>query len=202
MLLYKPIGSDLVVGDSKIRELTDFDNLFMLAIQTKEQRERLVAGASTILCIDATHGTNQYGFQLLNLIVPDEFGKGYPVGHFICNRMDDKVQHFFFSAIRERCPNLDLHCVMTDDDYSSWNALVSVFGNSIKHLLCHWHVLRAWSRKLNSLVGRVGNNNLYDEMFASLRTLYLAHTQSEFQILVDGFCKKYLKSAKAFVDYF
>ena len=117
----------------------------MLGIQTKEQHDRLIAGASTVLCIDATHGTNQYGFQLLNLVVPDEFGKGYPVGHFLCNSMDEKVQHFFFKALKQRCHGLVLHCVMTDDDLSTWNALVSVFGNTAKHLLCHWHVLRAWS---------------------------------------------------------
>ena len=67
ILLYKPVGADTVVGDAEMQDLVDFENLFMLGIQTKEQRDRLLAGASTVLCIDATHGTNQYGFQLLNL---------------------------------------------------------------------------------------------------------------------------------------
>ena len=27
-------------------------------------------------CVDSTHGTNQYRFKLITIIVPDEYGKG------------------------------------------------------------------------------------------------------------------------------
>jgi len=49
---------------------------FLLAIQTKFQKDLYEAHASTILCIDSTHGTNQYRFKLITCIVPDDHGKG------------------------------------------------------------------------------------------------------------------------------
>ena len=65
--------------------------------------------------MNTTRCTNQYGFQLINLVNPDEFGRGYPVAHFICSRMDERVLYFFFSAIKDRCPNIVINAVMTDD---------------------------------------------------------------------------------------
>ena len=49
---------------------------FILAIQTKFQQELYDQHASTILCIDSTHGTNQYRFKLITIVVPDDLGKG------------------------------------------------------------------------------------------------------------------------------
>ena len=49
---------------------------FLLIIQTQFQMELYRKHASTILCLDATHGTNQYRFKLMTCIVPDDHGKG------------------------------------------------------------------------------------------------------------------------------
>jgi hypothetical protein len=48
---------------------------FVLVIQTQFQMELYQKYASTILCIDSTHGTNQYRFKLISIVVPDEYGK-------------------------------------------------------------------------------------------------------------------------------
>ena len=40
------------------------------------QQELFQKYGHKILCINATHGTNAYRFQLITCIVPDEFGKG------------------------------------------------------------------------------------------------------------------------------
>ena len=49
---------------------------FVLALQTQFQREIYQKHATTILCIDSTHGTNQYRFKLITCVVPDDHGKG------------------------------------------------------------------------------------------------------------------------------
>ena len=67
VLLYKPQGS-------KYPGLPD--ESFILAIQTEFQLELYNQHASTILCIDSTHGTNQYRFKLITIVVPDDLGKG------------------------------------------------------------------------------------------------------------------------------
>ena len=51
-------------------------DVFILAIQTQWQKEVYGKHASTILCMDSTHGTNAYQFKVITCIVPDEFGKG------------------------------------------------------------------------------------------------------------------------------
>ena len=52
------------------------EDTFLLAIQTEFQMELYRRHASTILCIDSTHGTNQYRFKLIACVVPDDHGKG------------------------------------------------------------------------------------------------------------------------------
>ena len=69
---------------------------FLLGIQTKEQLAMFQKRASEIICLDSTHSTNKYDSKLITLVVPDEFGKDYVVGHLICNREDKKnLFHFF-----------------------------------------------------------------------------------------------------------
>ena len=76
----------------------------------------LKQNASKIVCVDATHDTTQYGFKLITLLVPDEFGKGYPVAHLISNRENEDVMKLFFEAVKERVGNLDVNAFISDDD--------------------------------------------------------------------------------------
>ena len=52
------------------------DDAFVLAIQTEWQKELYEKYASSILCMDSTHGTNAYQFKVITCIVPDEFRNG------------------------------------------------------------------------------------------------------------------------------
>ena len=70
VLVYKPQNSN-TLDFAKLP-----DDVFMLAIQTEWQKEVYMKYASSILCIDSTHGTNAYQFKVITCIVPDEFGKG------------------------------------------------------------------------------------------------------------------------------
>ncbi len=49
---------------------------FVLALQTEFQLQQYRKYASTVLCIDSTHGTNAYNFKLITVMVADEFGHG------------------------------------------------------------------------------------------------------------------------------
>ena len=68
--IFKPQGSE----DQTYPAL--HTDSFVLVIQTQFQMELYQKYASTILCIDSTHGTNQYRFKLISVVVPDEYGKG------------------------------------------------------------------------------------------------------------------------------
>ena len=56
-----------------------------------------------IVCIDATHKTNQYNFPSTNLIVSDEFTKWCDIAYRICYREDELVLIPFLQAIKEKC---------------------------------------------------------------------------------------------------
>ena len=49
---------------------------FVFAMQTEFQKDCYQQYATKILCVDATHGTNAYGFKLITVMVADEFGQG------------------------------------------------------------------------------------------------------------------------------
>ena len=70
ILIFKPQGE-------KDEAYTDLqEECFVLVLQTEFQMELYRNYASTIVCIDSTHGTNQYRFKLISAIVPDDQGKG------------------------------------------------------------------------------------------------------------------------------
>ena len=75
VLIYKPQGR------TEPQYPTLQDETFVLALQTKFQKDLYEAHASTILCIDSTHGTNQYRFKLITCVVPDDYGKGMYNGY-------------------------------------------------------------------------------------------------------------------------
>ena len=70
ILLFKP------QGEKSTTHTTLPTEGFVLIIQTQFQQELFQKYGHKILCIDATHGTNAYRFQLITCIVPDELGKG------------------------------------------------------------------------------------------------------------------------------
>ena len=71
-------------------------------------------GSSTI-CIDTAHGTNMYTFNLLTVIVIDEYGEGIPVAWTISNREDSLTLIQFLKAIKERVGSLSPTWFMSDD---------------------------------------------------------------------------------------
>ena len=126
--------------------------------------------ASKIVCLDSTHCTNKYKFKLITLMVQDEFGKGYPVAFLIASNEDEQSLYYFFEAIKSRCSkDFKINALMTDDDKTGWAAFRKVFGEEVPHLLCKWHVVRTWRRRLhNSLCD---NERLQLELYQASRVL-------------------------------
>ncbi|XP_035215458.1 uncharacterized protein LOC118189032 [Stegodyphus dumicola] len=199
VLLYKPQGRCTLYGPKGLDELPFAHESFALGLQTEEQKAMMIQGCNRILCIDSTHKTNQYDFFLINLIVPDEFGAGYPVAHFITNHLDYNTMYHLFLSIKCAVPELSVNCIMTDDDKTSFSAFNQVFGPDIKHLLCKWHVHHTWHRKLFSMVP---DCDLRKELYLNLTTLMEENNSGEFAIMMDNFLQKFLTRAPSFIKYF
>ena len=144
VLLYKPQDSD---PDSKCPSLKSTD--FILVLQTPMQREMLLKFGANVICMDDTHGTNSYDFNLISIVVVDEFGEGCPVGWCLCNRVDMYIMIDFLMAVKENVGSIKPCWVMTDDAEQYFKAWVAVFGMGPCKLLCTWHVDRAWRKVLN-----------------------------------------------------
>ena len=92
VLLYKPQGDP---QSTHCKGLDDQD--FILVIQTPLQAEMLKK-FPTIICVDSTHGTNGYDFNLITVVIVNEFGEGYPVSWCISNREDGTLLKKFLQC--------------------------------------------------------------------------------------------------------
>jgi hypothetical protein len=147
VILYKPLGSECLEGPSEVCNLPDADDLFMFAIQTKAQEDLLKQGSSKAVLVDETHNTTQYDLKLLTVMVPDQNNRCWPVAHLISSRSDAVTLQYFFIALKNRCPDLNISCVLTDDDPALINSMELAFGKELRHLLCLWHLHQNFQKK-------------------------------------------------------
>lgn len=114
------------------------ENDFALVIQTPLQSEMLQScGDKKVICLDATHGTNAYDFQLISVLVVDEFGEGFPVGWCFTNREDKTLLMNFFNHLKQRAGNICPQWLMSDDAEQYYSAWVATFQGKPTKLLCN-----------------------------------------------------------------
>ncbi|GIY32513.1 c2H2-type domain-containing protein [Caerostris darwini] len=199
ILLFKPQNSKTLYGPPGLDALLNSDKSFALGIQTETQKEMLIKHSYKIICIDSTHGTNRYGFYLLSIHIQDEYGQGYPVAHFICNYLDYDTLVTLFNSLKCRISNLEVHNVMTDDDNVCYTAFNSVFGPNLNHLLCKWHVFRAWNRQLAC---KVHSNDLRNILRKKLKKILNEKCHSNFKTLISEFINDTSVKTHTFIQYF
>ena len=177
-------------------ELNIGKNLFAIGLQTKQQLDMF----NKIVCIDSTHETNQYEFPLITLVVVDEFNKGYRIRFFISNHTDELSLKTFLEEIKKRCPeDLKINTVITNDDNSGWNAFTNIFGSVEHHLLCKWHITRAWRRHLSKLAPKTEVKN---ELYRALVVLLEEKDPLRFETLMNGFLSMWNEQSSNFGEYF
>ncbi|GFX07402.1 uncharacterized protein TNCV_504601 [Trichonephila clavipes] len=120
ILFYKPQG----VTSAMHPELKSDD--FVLIIMNDAQCEMLKKYVSHI-CIDGTHGTNGYDFELITLLILDDIRQGFPCSFFISNRTDHFVLEIFFAKIKEKVGEICPTVFMSDMAESFFNAWCNTF---------------------------------------------------------------------------
>ena len=174
---------------------------FVLGIQTPLQAEMLKTfGNNSIICIDATHGTNGYDFELITVMVVDEFGEGYPIAWCISNRTDLSLLLTLFKAIKQRVGTVSPKWIMSDDADQYYSAWVGVFGLTPQKLLCTWHVDRSWRGHLNSITDK----QLGQALYHNLRVLLEEADKIRFEQLLNQTRKQLQASPEtaSFLKYF
>ena len=165
VLLYKPQGTEYAeVGICNGLREDDF----LLVLQTPLQMEMLHSFGNNIICVDATHGTNEYDFMLVSMIVVDDYGEGCPVAWCFTNREDELSLTHFFSHIEQRLSSpIHVRWFMSDDAKQYFSAWMPSFGGNPQKPLCTWHVDRAWQKALSN----ISENSLKVSVYHTLRVL-------------------------------
>lgn len=198
VLIYKPLGEPCVVAPADVGSLNEQSDVFMFGFQTKEQQKLMIEGCEHILVVDETHCTNQYDYLLLNMLVVDANRNGWPVAHLIASKSDENTVKHFFSALNEKCPNLEINCVITDDDLKLINSMNAGFQTDLRHLLCKRHLFKTFRKQL----GEKAPKHLVDEMFVGLKILVNTRNSNTFGELSQAFIAKYNPTAPKFIEYF
>ena len=196
VILYKPQGTE---SSEETAGLAVSD--FVLALQTTTQRRFMAEfGNNRIVCLDSTHGTNQYDFNLVTVLVVDDFGEGNPVGFLVCNRENELALTLFFQAIKTHLPSgmeYSASHVMTDNAAQYYNAWVAVFGTSVK-LLCTWHVDRAWRKAVKA---HISSPDDQVEVYHMLRALLQELNEDDFWQCLNSFIQFLQPLSPSFAAY-
>ena len=159
-------------------------NDFLLGLQTEFRKEMFVKYAHKLVCVNATHGTTAYDFQLITVLVIDDYDEGIPVAWLISNRETADVLRVFFSSIRNKCGDVRTEIFMSDDAKAYHNAWISAFARPDKKLLCSWHVDRSWCRKINELIK---DKEQAEGVYAALKTLQNEIEEASFRRSLQQF---------------
>jgi hypothetical protein len=131
------------------------DKPFILCIQTKRQKERLLHfGDLKMICADATHNIGPK-LKLTTLMTVNEYFEGEPLAFCICESESTERMMEFFGAIRDNIGRpIKTATFVSDDSNTFFNAWVSKMCQDSplpKKRLCEWHVNCNWTAKLNTI---------------------------------------------------
>lgn len=93
---------------------------------TQAQMEILKRYGNEVICIDGTHGLNNYSFQLYTILTLDECREGFPCSFMFTNRGDETVLNMFLEIIKQNMGILSPNVFMSDMEegfYSAWKKI-------------------------------------------------------------------------------
>lgn len=187
-------------------EMTD-DDIFLI-IGNTFQKEMLRKFGSKKICVDTTHGVNEYDINLTSIVVVDDFGNGFPCIFCFSSKKDTTTWITLFEKVRTdaNIGQIITEVFMSDDDPAFYNAWVSVMGPAEKRLLCAWHVDQSWRRNIQSKVHN-DKNSLTDKKSLVYKTLKILHhepDENKFKMLAQSFLFElnYDEDTREFGSYF
>ena len=95
-----------------------------------------------------------HDFHLITVLVLNEYGAGIPVAWLISSREDETAISCLLGGLMRACsddntPFPTAKYFMSDKAPAYYNAWANTTGqHATQHLLCAWHVVKAWKGKL------------------------------------------------------
>ena len=125
---------------------------FVVCLMTPQQKViAAMYGHERPWFLDSTFGVNQYGFSLYTIMVAGPpHGKskatGFVIGWVIVSREDAETTAEWLFALTKQIPHVKPSCIVTDAADALRKAVIIVWGEGMRHLLCIWHVWQAWRK--------------------------------------------------------
>ncbi|XP_050303264.1 uncharacterized protein LOC126741036 [Anthonomus grandis grandis] len=174
---------------------------FVLIIMTAAQCEMLKIYGTDCICIDGTHGMNNYDFELITLLVVDDIRQGFPCSFLVSNRSDKQVLKIFFHFVKSRlgtalCPNV----FMLDMAEAFFNAWIEIMSPPKFRLYCSWHVDQAWRKNLS----KINTKEKQAFIYKNLKAVLEERDVTTFNILINKLYTMLLEDPDTmeFANYF
>ena len=145
-----------------------------------------------LICLDSTHKTTSYNFNLFTLLTQNEHGQGFPVAFLISSDGKTATLERYLQAFKFICPSV--LCFMTDNDDAEISAIRNVFPESF-NLLCWWHVIKAQKIKLLQ-----GSSKTTDPEAFENRLMHLLKSSEDFESDFAAVCKEATPEFKDYLD--
>ncbi|XP_070385051.1 uncharacterized protein [Dermacentor albipictus] len=173
---------------------------FALVLMTEPQKELLEKlGPAGTLCLDSTHGTTEYQFELTTLLVLDKKGSGVAIAYFICNQMNEQTLTAFFKSLESAmAQKVAAKTLISDDASQFYKAWSRVIGAAKQKLLCAWHVDNNWRKKTLECVEKQLRPHVYHSVWLLLEFL----AEKAFEDYFKQFLSSEEEKLRDFLKYF
>ncbi|KAG6623939.1 Dynein heavy chain [Phytophthora cinnamomi] len=114
-----------------------------------------------MLLVESSYKTNRHNYQLLTMMVMNEFGEGSPVQHSICEANGDWHLERAIAHFKRMYPDKTrlLRVIMVDKDLNEIKVLQLAFPEA-HILICHFHVIK-WMKETREKpeYGKISNED-------------------------------------------
>lgn len=163
------------------------EHLFFVAIQTADQQKMLQRDIAMPMFISCTKADYTFGYYLISIFVPCERNFEYPVAHLFTSQMNEEVICLYLQTIGERCPELNVNCIVSIDCAEINSAIRKVFGDDGPYFLSKWHFLEFVR---NEFLKEVPTNKV-EEIFDFILAMADSETEDRFLLLYNTFKEQF-----------
>ena len=187
---------------SNVDSIQEIDNL-IIVIQFIHQKS-IVEHSAGILCIDSTHGLSKYlkpilkflkklryNFKLTTIVGISKEGNGFPLIYMISKRETENEINILFENFCN-WNKINVNIIMTDD-FLPYSKLIPKFFPNSNHILCIWHVYRAWKRKCDKIYGKVASGQIFQGLMKIQRILDKNEFEKQLENFIENSCEKMKK---------
>eukprot|EP01018_Ginkgo_biloba_P027616 Gb_01219 [translate_table: standard] len=152
------------------KKLVDNQTTFIIGLQTPWMRKMMVEFShNSLIAMDSTFSTNNYGYQLYTFMVFDNQQNGLPIAWVISSHDKASDIKIWLSALIKEgvkeCEDWKVNAFMTDDALDEIGALRSVVGCHI--LLYLWHVRQAWMKQVfKKAINKMNGTKMFKKLGA------------------------------------